>query len=88
MILALVVALRHYCFGCGVSSGYWYVHACYHVSTSTRLNAILKYSVKVRFQTPEHATKYRNTFHAFFTILRQEGIQGLYRGITSPLVIL
>ncbi|KAJ3558518.1 hypothetical protein NM688_g879 [Phlebia brevispora] len=43
-------------------------------------------TVKVRLQNPEVASKYRSTFHAFTTIVREERIRGLFRGITSPLL--
>ena len=42
--------------------------------------------VKVRFQNPLIASKYRSTAHAFLTIIREERIRGLYRGIAAPLV--
>ena len=42
--------------------------------------------VKVRFQSPHIASKYRSTLHAFLTIVREERIRGLYRGIAAPLV--
>ncbi|KAI0351296.1 mitochondrial carrier [Trametes cingulata] len=42
-------------------------------------------TVKVRFQNPQIASKYRSTVHAFFTIVREERIRGLYRGIAAPL---
>ncbi|TFK34034.1 carnitine/acyl carnitine carrier [Crucibulum laeve] len=42
-------------------------------------------TVKVRFQNPETASKYRSTFHAITTIIREEKFIGLYKGITSPL---
>ncbi|KAI0730404.1 mitochondrial carrier [Earliella scabrosa] len=42
-------------------------------------------TVKVRFQNPHIASKYRSTAHAFFTIVREERIRGLYRGIAAPL---
>ena len=39
--------------------------------------------VKVRFQAvgPAQQSKYRNTFHAFWTIARTEGIRGLWTGV-------
>jgi hypothetical protein len=43
--------------------------------------------VKVRFQSPAIAKKYHSTFHAITTIIREERFIGLYKGITSPLVI-
>ncbi|CDO74751.1 hypothetical protein BN946_scf184411.g8 [Trametes cinnabarina] len=43
-------------------------------------------TVKVRFQNPQIASKYRSTLHAFYTIVREERIRGLYRGIAAPLV--
>ncbi|GJE98631.1 mitochondrial carrier [Phanerochaete sordida] len=43
-------------------------------------------TVKVRLQSPEVASRYRSTFHAFTTIVREERIRGLFRGITSPLL--
>ncbi|KAI0940988.1 hypothetical protein AcW1_006356 [Taiwanofungus camphoratus] len=43
-------------------------------------------TVKVRFQNPDIALKSRSTFQTFSTILRDERIHGLYRGITSPLL--
>ncbi|KAI0364562.1 mitochondrial carrier [Pilatotrama ljubarskyi] len=42
-------------------------------------------TVKVRFQNPQIASKYRSTLHAVFTIIREERIRGLYRGIAAPL---
>lgn len=42
--------------------------------------------MKVRFQSPEIASKYRSTFQAIATIVREERFIGLYKGITSPLV--
>ncbi|KAM5541300.1 hypothetical protein V8D89_004854 [Ganoderma adspersum] len=42
-------------------------------------------TVKVRFQNPLIASKYRSTAHAFLTIIREERIRGLYRGIAAPL---
>ncbi|OSD04946.1 mitochondrial carrier [Trametes coccinea BRFM310] len=42
-------------------------------------------TVKVRFQNPQIATRYRSTLHAFYTIVREERIRGLYRGIAAPL---
>ncbi|PCH36483.1 mitochondrial carrier [Wolfiporia cocos MD-104 SS10] len=43
-------------------------------------------TVKVRFQDAASARTYASTFHALFTILREERITGLYRGISSPLL--
>ncbi|KLO10969.1 carnitine/acyl carnitine carrier [Schizopora paradoxa] len=43
-------------------------------------------TVKVRFQNPEIAGRYRSTFQAFGTILREERITGLYKGMLSPMV--
>ncbi|GBE89433.1 Mitochondrial carnitine carrier [Sparassis crispa] len=43
-------------------------------------------TVKVRFQNPEIAQKYRSTFHALFTIVRTERVSGVFRGIASPLL--
>ncbi|KAF5354553.1 hypothetical protein D9758_011200 [Tetrapyrgos nigripes] len=42
-------------------------------------------TVKVRFQNPQFQDKYRSTFHAITTIVREERFVGLFRGITSPL---
>ncbi|THH16686.1 hypothetical protein EW146_g3997 [Bondarzewia mesenterica] len=42
--------------------------------------------VKVRFQNPSIYLKYRSTFHALSTIVREERFLGLYKGITAPLV--
>jgi len=42
-------------------------------------------TVKVRFQTPGIRAKYRSTFDALGTIIREERFIGLYKGITSPL---
>ncbi|KAF8075243.1 carnitine/acyl carnitine carrier [Lyophyllum atratum] len=42
-------------------------------------------TVKVRFQNPETACKYRSTFHAVAKIVREEKFVGLYKGISSPL---
>ncbi|KAF8989848.1 mitochondrial carrier domain-containing protein [Cyathus striatus] len=42
-------------------------------------------TVKVRFQSPDIAGKYRSTFHAIATIIQEEKFLGLYKGITSPL---
>ncbi|KAI0339745.1 carnitine/acyl carnitine carrier [Trametopsis cervina] len=43
-------------------------------------------TVKVRLQNPEFASRYRSVWHAFTTIVREERIRGLFRGITSPLL--
>lgn len=40
----------------------------------------------MRFQNPHLASNYRSTIHAFLTIVREERIRGLYRGIAAPLV--
>ncbi|KAG2021027.1 carnitine/acyl carnitine carrier [Coprinopsis cinerea AmutBmut pab1-1] len=42
-------------------------------------------TVKVRFQSPAIASKYTSTFSALRTIMREEKLIGLYRGITSPM---
>ena len=44
------------------------------------------FQVKVRFQNPRTAVKYRSTLNAVSTIIREERFFGLYKGITSPLV--
>lgn len=46
----------------------------------------LRIVVKVRLQNPEFASRYNSVWHAFTTIVRKERVQGLFRGITSPLV--
>ncbi|KAI0760853.1 carnitine/acyl carnitine carrier [Irpex lacteus] len=43
-------------------------------------------TVKVRLQNPEFASRYRSVWHAFKTIVREERVHGLFRGITSPLL--
>lgn len=42
--------------------------------------------VKVRFQDPMNAGKYTSTLDAFTRIVREERIQGLFRGIAAPMV--
>ncbi|PPR05226.1 hypothetical protein CVT24_010332 [Panaeolus cyanescens] len=42
-------------------------------------------TVKVRFQSPEISGKYKSTFNAITTIVREEKFVGLFKGITSPL---
>ena len=42
--------------------------------------------VKVRFQDPNTSGRYRGTFSAVATIIREERFSGLYKGITSPMV--
>lgn len=42
--------------------------------------------MKVRFQSPATQARYRSTFHAITTIVREERFLGLYKGIYSPLV--
>ncbi|TRM68390.1 mitochondrial carrier domain-containing protein [Schizophyllum amplum] len=42
-------------------------------------------TVKVRFQTPEFRHRYRSTFHALATIVREERFVGLFKGIMSPI---
>lgn len=51
-----------------------------------RLGLTCDVLVKVRLQNPEVASKYRSSIHAFTTIVREERVRGLFRGITSPLV--
>jgi solute carrier family 25 carnitine/acylcarnitine transporter 20/29 len=44
-------------------------------------------TVKVRLQSQSYSAPiYRNTFHCFFSIFRKEGIKGLFKGVSSPLV--
>jgi len=42
-------------------------------------------TVKVRFQNSAASSKYRSTFHALTTIIREEKFRTLFRGIASPL---
>ncbi|CAD6564976.1 MAG: hypothetical protein TREMPRED_000531 [Tremellales sp. Tagirdzhanova-0007] len=41
--------------------------------------------VKVRFQTPQYAGRYVSTFGALATIMREEKMHGLFKGVTSPM---
>ncbi|KZT68708.1 mitochondrial carrier [Daedalea quercina L-15889] len=43
-------------------------------------------TVKVRFQAAAASRSYRSTFHALFTILREERLGGLYRGVFAPIL--
>ena len=43
-------------------------------------------SVKVRYQAAAASRNYRSTFHALLTILREERLGGLYRGVFAPIV--
>ncbi|GJJ73371.1 solute carrier family 25 (mitochondrial carnitine/acylcarnitine transporter), member 20/29 [Entomortierella parvispora] len=43
-------------------------------------------TVKVRLQSKELAAKYSGTWNCFSTILRQEKVKGLYKGMASPMV--
>ncbi|KAF8634643.1 hypothetical protein AX15_000788 [Amanita polypyramis BW_CC] len=43
-------------------------------------------TVKVRLQSSATTGKYHSTIHAFLTIIREEHLVGLYKGITSPLI--
>lgn len=46
-----------------------------------------KESVKVRLQTPKLAERYRGSAaRAIVTIVQEERVLGLYKGISSPLV--
>lgn len=42
--------------------------------------------VKVRLQDAATASKYKSTINATAIIVREEGVRGLFKGITSPLV--
>lgn len=42
-------------------------------------------TVKVRFQNTATAHRYRSVAHALATIVREERVRGLYKGITSPM---
>lgn len=42
-------------------------------------------TVKVRLQNPSLSSRYRSTFNAFTTIVREERFRGLYKGVVSPL---
>jgi solute carrier family 25 (mitochondrial carnitine/acylcarnitine transporter), member 20/29 len=42
--------------------------------------------VKVRFQDPATASKYSSTTNALSTIIKEERISGLYKGVTAPMV--
>ncbi|GFS88263.1 hypothetical protein NPIL_702771 [Nephila pilipes] len=44
-------------------------------------------TVKVRLQTQDSSNKmYRGTFHCLSTIVKQESFQGLFKGMSSPMV--
>ena len=43
-------------------------------------------AVKVRFQDPNTSARYSGTFNAVSTIIREERVSGLYKGIMSPMV--
>ncbi|KAF9104061.1 hypothetical protein BGX27_010258 [Mortierella sp. AM989] len=43
-------------------------------------------TVKVRLQSKELASKYSGTWNCFSTILKQEKVTGLYKGMASPMV--
>ena len=40
---------------------------------------------RMQLQTPEYQP-YRNSFHCFGSIWRQEGIRGLFRGLSASLI--
>ncbi|KAH6919243.1 carnitine/acyl carnitine carrier [Coprinopsis sp. MPI-PUGE-AT-0042] len=42
-------------------------------------------TVKVRFQSPTISGRYTSTFQAISTIVREERLSGLYKGIASPM---
>nr|XP_019051112.1 carnitine/acyl carnitine carrier [Kwoniella bestiolae CBS 10118]OCF30042.1 carnitine/acyl carnitine carrier [Kwoniella bestiolae CBS 10118] len=42
--------------------------------------------VKVRYQTPEYAGRYKSTFGALGAIVKEEKVKGLFKGVTSPMV--
>ncbi|KAG6917094.1 hypothetical protein DXG01_003914 [Tephrocybe rancida] len=74
-------------FGGWLSVGHRCVAAhsvAFTLSAAYQLNAS---TVKVRFQNPEMAVKYRTTTHAISTIIREEKFIGLFKGITSPLAL-
>lgn len=56
------------------------------VDCPLRWRVVFERTVKVRFQNPATQSKYRSTFHAITTIVREERFLGLYKGISSPLV--
>jgi solute carrier family 25 carnitine/acylcarnitine transporter 20/29 len=45
-------------------------------------------TIKVRFQDPVIRKKYPSVVGAFTTIVREERVFGLFKGITSPMVAL
>ncbi|KZV88202.1 mitochondrial carrier [Exidia glandulosa HHB12029] len=42
-------------------------------------------TVKVRFQSATTSSKYRSILHALATIVKEESVRGLFKGITSPM---
>jgi len=50
------------------------------------LQFLIVRTVKVRLQSAAAVGRYRSTFHALYTIFREERMSGLYRGIASPLI--
>ena len=66
--------------------GYPFDTGAYVCSARADCFGLISDAVKVRFQNPHIASKYRSTLHAFFTIVREERVRGLFRGITAPLV--
>ncbi|CAE6513438.1 unnamed protein product [Rhizoctonia solani] len=43
-------------------------------------------TIKVRLQHPETTSRYRNSMTALATIIREERVAGLFKGISSPMV--
>ncbi|WRT70681.1 uncharacterized protein IL334_007679 [Kwoniella shivajii] len=42
--------------------------------------------VKVRYQTPQYAGRYSSTFSALGSIVKEEKVKGLFKGVTSPMI--
>ncbi|WVQ95620.1 hypothetical protein IAU59_002718 [Kwoniella sp. CBS 9459] len=42
--------------------------------------------VKVRYQTPQYAGRYSSTFGALGSIVKEEKLKGLFKGVTSPMI--
>ncbi len=50
-------------------------------------DCVLRSVVKSRLQAgTEHAKRYTSAFHGLLTIVKEEGVEGLYKGIASKLI--
>ncbi|KAF9410777.1 hypothetical protein BGZ94_001534, partial [Podila epigama] len=65
----------------------WVIHGLIFLRPDWQPNASVPDTVKVRLQSKELASKYSGTWNCFSTILKQEKVTGLYKGMVGVALV-